>query len=218
MPKDLDTYKGFLLENEAYDSSLAFEEATIADLIVYIKSGKKFLFERCKKSSGLDFEYCWKNIRPSFRLNCTSKFALKNDVSELLKVYFHEEGHLPLFYDPLLTSIYEAWSNSLIWSNLEVPSQKEILKDPLVMGEILQKSLENEVFSSRRLQLSLYLTPLKVVCLIQHEGLPFYWNEEDACKRPLTRGIGIIKAFSDKVSSHNQGKALELVFYHRKGQ
>lgn len=195
--------------------TLLFENLSVREICTCLERGKRLFCQQPNES--LDFSSNWCNLLPSFRFNCTSHFALENDMGEILKTFFHEESYIPMFYDPILTALFEAWSNALLWSNLEISAQEIDPNDPFGMGSVLEKKINQPNLMNKRLQLSIYLSPLKVTCFIQHEGIPFFWDDKKASERPLSRGIGIIKAFSDKVSTHDQGKTLELIFYNREG-
>jgi len=151
-----------------------------------------------------------------FFLSITTASAMGGEVARYLcDALIQQFGVDKAIRDAVETALHEAVSNALIHGNLQIDSGIRGTPEGLSKFSILlNESLENPEFASRRMNVLMRVLPDMVEIEVHNEG-PGYLIDKGAApapELPYGRGLGIIRTFSDEVSLSDHGREISMTF------
>jgi hypothetical protein len=147
-----------------------------------------------------------------FVIIISSLSAYYLDMFQVLDHYFYKNTDIPpVITEQIITATYEAFSNALIWSNLEIVPPQNGEKDFDFLNTI-EKSLSHQRFARRPLKLQFWFFPKSVDVSITSYGLPFNLEQALQSNTKEYKGLAIMHTLSTRLWSEEEGRRIWMRF------
>ena len=156
-----------------------------------------------------DFEVT--NYDEDFALEISSAHALSFDLNTALDIYLNSTVRLSEDkIDEICTATFEAFSNALLWSNLEMPYA---LRDDIDnFNSLIRERACSLLHGSRKIKVIIKSLGREIMVTVASQGLGFDIESMLNANRPAFKGFEIIKSLASRITHDDEGRILILHF------
>lgn len=156
----------------------------------------------------------YKDVEGNFDFFCalTTKNAFKSNLVEIFLNYLKSTKTKHELYEKISIATQEAFSNALLWNNLQIPKEK-LAPYRTNLPELIDEKLSSSKTADLPLILSLQIKDRIVEVNVESSGKDFDWGLQKDQRTDEHRGMSLIKKTCDKVVSSNNGRKLSMFFY-----
>lgn len=145
-------------------------------------------------------------------ISLTNQTAYDIDFTKILEHYFFERTNISISkFEKIITATYEAYSNALIWDNLEMSNLSKERKSLEFFQQVENRLIEKNI-KNCSIQLTCCVFQKYVEISVTSTGKGF---DLESCLKTANldyQGLSIMKTFSDKLWTENKGKTIKMKF------
>lgn len=156
-----------------------------------------------------DFELT--NYDEDFALEISSAHALSIDLIAIMESYFKTNVKLSQNkIDEICTATFEAFSNSLLWSNLELPYA--LREDMNHFNTLIKERASSLLHGSRKIKIIVKSMEQEILITVASQGSDFDIEAMLKANRPAFKGFEIIKSLTSRITHDDGGRVLMMHF------